>query len=303
MPLIENPASALVTRLTGVHLFGFDAAPCSQRVACALAEKGLRRLRTVRWNDTRPRQLVAPPGTYLFREVSLVRQEHLSAEYAAIQPNMVVPALVEDGRLYIESMDIIGYLDQTRPEPMLVPDDAARAALVHELIEQGKALHVSVRYVSFHWGLGRLGKLDAATEGRLRTLERDGSPEQLVAFYSGFNHDAIDAAEYLRHLRALEAGYAAQEARLAGDARTYLTGETFTMADILWCMKVMRIMECGYPFASRYPALSAWFERVRARPAFRAGVMRHHRFLHRLFRAKATMERWLGGGIARAAAS
>ncbi|MEQ8660038.1 MAG: glutathione S-transferase family protein [Gammaproteobacteria bacterium] len=303
MPRISNPPSPLVARLAGVHLFGFDAAPCSQRVACALAEKGLQRHRSVRWDDTRSATLTAPPGTYIFRQVSLIRQDHLSADYAAIQPNMVVPALVHDGQLHIESMDIVAYLDEIVPAPALMPQDPARAALVHELVDRGKALHVAVRYVSFHWGLGRLGKLNAATEARLRELERDGSPEQLVAFYSGFNHDSIDAAEYLRHLRALEDGYAAQEARLRSDGRPYLTGDTFTMADILWCMKVMRILECGYPFAARYPALAAWFERVRARPAFHDGVMRHHRGMHLVFRVKAAIERLLGRGIRRAAAA
>jgi len=303
MPKILAPESPLVARLAGLHLFGFDAAPCSQRVACALAEKGLRRHRSVRWNDPREATLTAPPGTYVFRRVSLIKQEHLTAAYAAVQPNMVVPALVDDGRLFIESMDIIDYLDERVPEPALMPREPRRAELVRTLIDEGKALHVSVRYVSFHWGLGRLGKLNAATEQRLRELERDGSPEQLAAFYAGFNRDAIDAREYLEHLRALEHGYAQQETRLRSDGRPFLTGDTFTMADIIWCMSVMRILECGYPFGARYPQLAAWFERVRARAAFRDGVMRHHRGMHHLFRFKAVLERWLGRGIDRAAAA
>lgn len=303
MPQIPAPDSPLVARLAGIHLFGFDAAPCSQRVACALAEKGLRRHRSVRWNDTRQASLTAPPGSYVFRQVSLIKQEHLTAEYAAIQPHMVVPALVDDGRLFIESMDIIDYLDERLPGSALMPHEPERAQLVRALIEQGKALHVSVRYVSFHWGLGRIGKLNAATEHRLQELERAGSPERLAAFYAGFNRDAIDAREYLAHLRALEDGYAEQEARLGADRRPYLTGESFTMADIIWCMNVMRILECGYPFGERYPQLSAWFERVRARPAFRDGVMRHHRGMHHLFRCKAALERWLGRGIKRVVAA
>ncbi len=303
MPQIPAPDSPLVARLAGIHLFGFDAAPCSQRVACALAEKGLRRHRSVCWDDARPATLTAPPGSYVFRQVSLIRQDHLTAGYAAIQPNMVVPALVDDGRLFIESMDIIEYLDERLPGPALTPREPQRAELVRALVDQGKALHVSVRYVSFHWGLGRLGKLNAATEQRLRELERAGSPEQLAAFYAGFNRDAIDAREYLAHLRALENGYAEQERRLHGDGRPYLSGDTFTMADIIWCMNVMRILECGYPFSARYPQLSAWFDRVRARPAFRDGVMRHHRGMHHLFRAKAALERWFGRGIRRAAAA
>ncbi len=43
MALIENPKSKLVPQLKGLHFFGFDGAPCSQRVSFALAEKGLNR--------------------------------------------------------------------------------------------------------------------------------------------------------------------------------------------------------------------------------------------------------------------
>jgi hypothetical protein len=46
MAIIENPPSSLVPQLQGVHMFGFDGAPCSQRVsfgwlrkACYAAKK------------------------------------------------------------------------------------------------------------------------------------------------------------------------------------------------------------------------------------------------------------------------
>jgi len=48
MPLIESSSSPLVPRLRGLHLFGFDGAPCSQRVSFTLAEKGVARARSVR---------------------------------------------------------------------------------------------------------------------------------------------------------------------------------------------------------------------------------------------------------------
>jgi glutathione S-transferase len=297
MALIEHPASPLVPRLRGVHLFGFDGAPCSQRVSFALAEKGLLRGATVAWASDATESLAARAGTYTFRPVSLVRQEHLSEAYAAIQPNMVVPALVHDGALHIESMDIIDYLDQRWPAHPLTPIEPDRARLCEELVELGKSLHVSVRYVSFRWGLKGLGKIDAAHELELRKLERSGSPEKLVEFYTRFNRDQIDAATYLEHLHALESGWGAQDARLAEDGRPFLTGDTFSKADIIWSIKVLRILECGYPFATRFPALHAWFGRVRARPGFRDGVMRSHRAMSLGFRAKAAIENLLGVGI------
>jgi glutathione S-transferase len=286
-----------VGKLRGVHLFGFDGAPCSQRVSFALAEKGLVRGDTVPWASDAPSTLVARDGSYTFRQVSLIRQEHLSDAYAAIQPNMVVPALVHDGALHVESMDIIDYLDTCWPANPLTPTEPDRRRLCEDLVTLGKSLHVSVRYVSFRWGLKGLGKIDAAHEAELRKLEREGSPEQLVAFYSRFNRDAIDADTYLQHLRALESGWGEQNARLAADGRPFLTGATFSKADIIWAIKVLRILECGYPFADHFPALDSWFRRVRERPAFRDGVMRRHRAMSLAFRAKAALENLLGLGI------
>lgn len=301
MPEVPNPPSPLVPNLEGVHFFGFDGAPCSQRVAFALAEKGLKRARRVRWDDAAPAACAAPENGYVWRPVSLIKKQHLSEAYAQIQPNMVVPALVHDGRLVIESMDIVRYVDETWPHNPLVPSEPARAALTEELVALGIRLHVSVRYVSFHWGLGRIGKIGREHEQTIERLERDGSPEQLAAFYARFNRDAIDEGTFLGHLQDLERGWAEQEARLA-DGRPFLTGDTFTKADIIWAIKVLRIFECGYPFARNFPHLDAWFGRIRRREGFRAGVMNHHRLMSHAFRVKAAVERLLGGGIARAAA-
>ena len=301
MPLIEYPSSPLVPKLRGLHLFGFDGAPCSQRVSFTFAEKGFKRAGRVRWNDNSPTACVAPPGAYVFRPVSLIKKEHLTPEYAALQPNMVVPVLVHDGRIVIESMDIVAYLDQLVATQALVPVEPQAAALMHELIELGKALHVSVRYVSFHWGLGRLGRIGRDDEARIAQLESTDSPEQLLAFYKRYNRDAIDEDTYLGHLRALEEGWGRQEARFVADDRPFLTGASLSRADILWAPMVLRIFECGYPFAARFPRLNAWFEQMRARPGFQTGVLAPNQTMHRVFRLKAAMERLLGGGLARVA--
>jgi glutathione S-transferase len=194
-------------------------------------------------------------------------------------------------------MDIVDYLDRTFPQPALMPADPERARLAMELIELGKTLHVSVRYVSFRWGLGRLGRIGAGHEEIIRRFEPADSPEQLYAFYSRYNRDTIDDTTFLDHLRRLESGWGAQELRLRGDGRPYLTGPDFSRADILWAVMIMRIFECGYPFAERFPALNQWFGRVRARPGFRAGVLGPNRAMHWLFRGKAALEKLLRGGI------
>lgn len=297
MPQLVHPKSPLVHQLRGLHLFHFEGAPCAQRVRFALAEKGLVRGKEVPWSSSAPNTRVAEPGTWVSRHVSLIKKHHLTEEYAAIQPHMVVPALVHDGRLYIESMDILAYLDEAWPENPLMPGDPEASRHARELVEWGKRLHVSVRYVSFRWGLGRLGKLGARAERALDALEVKDSPEKLMDFYRRYDRDEIEEETYREHLSALEEGYAHLDALLASDRRPFLTGDTFSPADIIWSIKVLRIHECGYPFQRSFPTLFAWYQRISQRRGFREGVMARHGTMSRAFRIKAAVENLLGRGL------
>ena len=93
-----------VRTFKGLHLYHFTFSNCSQRVRIALEEKGLR------WTS---------------HHLDLAANEHATPEYRTINPNGVVPTLVHDGRVYIESNDIISYLDEAFPEPPLTPTDTA----------------------------------------------------------------------------------------------------------------------------------------------------------------------------------
>lgn len=57
--------------------------------------------------------------------------EQLQPAYRRINPNAVVPALeLDDGAILTQSLAIIDYLDETRPEPPLLPADPVRKAQV-----------------------------------------------------------------------------------------------------------------------------------------------------------------------------
>jgi glutathione S-transferase len=297
MTVITQPKSKLIQELKGIHQFGFDGAPCSQRVSFALAEKGLIRNKKVHFMADSPEDLIAPEGQYILRNVSLPKRDHLSDDYAKIHPNLVVPALVHNGQLHIELMEIVEYLDKTWPDSPLIPTEPDRKQLCDDLVALGKQLHVSVRYTSFHWGLGSLAKMDAKTQAKVKKLENEDSPEHLYEFHSRFSQNKIEDQTFIEHLRALERGYSDQEARLKADNRLYLTGNTFSIADIIWSIKVQRLVECGYPFKKNYPHLSDWYKRVTQREGFKTGVAKNNRGMHYLFRFKAFLTNTFGNSI------
>jgi len=56
--------------------------------------------------------------------------EQLTAAYRVINPQALVPALEDNGRILTQSLAIIEYLDETHPNPPLLPKDLADRALV-----------------------------------------------------------------------------------------------------------------------------------------------------------------------------
>ena len=95
-----------------MKLYNYFRSSASYRVRIALALKGL---------------------DYDYIPVHLVKREHLDDAYAAVSPMRLVPVL-EDGELLLsQSLAIIEYLDETRPQPPLLPADAAGRARVRAL--------------------------------------------------------------------------------------------------------------------------------------------------------------------------
>lgn len=300
MPRIEQPKSAIPGQLQGLHLFHYDAAPCAQRVRFALGEKGLARGREEKFDSTTPSAVVGEPGKWVSRLISLPKKDHITPAYAAIHPNMVVPALVHDGVLYLESMDIIEYLDNAFGGARLVPVDQALREATMKRVEQAKVLHRSIRFVTFHWGLGRLAMLNPKERKHLTTLATQGSDEeQLVSFYDQYSTGAIPDATYFDHLGKLYSAFTELNAELE-DGRQFLMSDEVTIADPFWSMKILRLTECGYPVEEHHPALWAWYQRIYQRPSFQNEVMGKNRLTNRAFRAKARVESFFGKGLKQA---
>jgi maleylacetoacetate isomerase/maleylpyruvate isomerase len=95
-----------------MELFNYFRSSASYRVRIALALKGL---------------------DYDYRPVHIARGEHLQESYAAVSASRLVP-LLRDGELGLtQSLAICEYLDETHPQPPLLPADAAGRARVRAL--------------------------------------------------------------------------------------------------------------------------------------------------------------------------
>jgi maleylacetoacetate isomerase len=94
----------------GMKLYTYFRSSAAYRTRIALNLKGLP-------YDMVPVHLVKEGG------------HHKRPEYQAINPQMRVPSLVlDDGRVLLQSLAIIDYLDETHPKPPLLPADAVARA-------------------------------------------------------------------------------------------------------------------------------------------------------------------------------
>lgn len=72
---------------------------------------------------------------YDYVPVHLARGDHKKEPYASIAADTLVPMLEVDGQRLSQSMAIIEYLDETHPEPALLPHDALGRAKVRALAQ------------------------------------------------------------------------------------------------------------------------------------------------------------------------
>ncbi len=300
MPLVNDSKSTIVSNLKGLHLFHFDGAPCAQRVRFVLGEKGLKRGREVKFDADTQDATQGQDGHWVSRSVSLIKKENMTQSYAEIHPNMVVPALVHDGQLYLESMDIIEYLDQAFGGSPFVPIESPLRENTLALVQQAKELHLSLRYVSFRWSLGRLAMLNPKENQHLKTLAAQGKDEEnLVSFYDAYSNKGIPQSVFDEHLLKLYKAFTELDTQLSDD-RLFLMGDSISIADVFWSMKMLRLIETGYPFQELHPTLYQWYQRMYARPAFQNEVMAKNRTLNRVWRCKAAIERTFGKGLSKA---
>ncbi|NQU62957.1 MAG: glutathione S-transferase N-terminal domain-containing protein [SAR324 cluster bacterium] len=132
MPIIETTNQA-VKVFKGIHLYHFWLSSCSQRVRVVLAEKNLE------WVDHPV-------------DITPKAMEHATVEYQSIHPHGVVPALVHDGRVVIESIDIIDYLHDHFSDPRLKPASESGRRDMRKWMDRADAAQHSIKTLTrFRW--------------------------------------------------------------------------------------------------------------------------------------------------------
>jgi glutathione S-transferase len=235
-----------------LRLYHGSTSVCSIKVRVTLAEKALD------WE-----------GECL----DLMRGDQHRPEYATLNPNLVVPTLVHDGRVIIESTVIIEYLDDAFPAPPLMPSDPYRRACARLWMKKiDDYLHAACSTVTF------------ATANRKALLRLP--PAELEARFQRMPDQAYRERQRLAIAHGLDAPHVAtavrqhdkfiSEMEVALRDAPYLAGDAYTLADAAATPYVNRAEMIGMAtlWIGHRPHVAEWLARMRERPSFDESVTR-----------------------------
>ncbi len=229
-----------------LELYNFRQSTCSQKVRLCLAEKNLE------WVDKR---------------LDSRKQEHLQPEYLKLNPNAVVPTLVHDGNVILDSTVIMEYLEEVFPEiPLSPPDAVGRAKMRKWLRYFDEVATPSVRYPSFNQYLIRpFQRMDAAqfaAAAEKRPLRKH--------FYRRMGQNGFPQEDIDRALETLGQSMDRIEEALAAPGGPWIMGKRFTIVDAAYLPNIDRLDDLGFArmWEDGRPLLSDWYDRIRARPSY-----------------------------------
>ena len=236
----------------GLHLFHFRGSSCSQKTRIFLTEKG------VEWQS---------------RLVDLAAHENFTDWYLGINPRGLVPALVHDGDVHIESNDIMRYVDETFAGPQLFPRDEDSLAYVIQSAENEDNLHLHLRALTFRYRAPTemlvkdpqsLDVYEQAGSGQVAG-HADGRKVIEIEFWRKMAVDGIPTEQAIAAVAAFEPHFTELNARLG--KHEWLIPDGFSVLDIIWWISVHRVKFLGYPL-ERFPELDGWYASLAERPHF-----------------------------------
>ncbi len=244
--VIITPKNKSVEAYEGLHLFHGNISNCSMRVRMTLIEKGL---------------------SWTSHHIDLKKKENISDEYFGINPNGLVPTLIDNGVVHIESNDIIDYLDFKYPEPSLRSKD--KEAEMLEWLKLAASIHVpAIKPYVYATMIQKKVKKTAEEEKKYSELQKNKELKEFHARHSG--DSTLGGADIKKSITILEECFTKLDQTL--DGRVWIMGDRFTLADISWIPIHFVLVGCGYPF-KKFSNINRWSDECKDKPSFKEGVL------------------------------
>ena len=225
----------------GIHLLHFKGSACSQKLRIFL------NLKNIDWHS---------------HEINLIKQEQFSEWFLGINPRGLVPTLVDNGEVHIESNDIMMHLDEKFTNNKLYPDDKFDEIVSDLAFED--SLHHDLRRLTFRYIIPySLGKKDlkklSFKESYIGTIngKEDEQKERELLFWKNHYNNGITDDEVIESANKFKEIYTKFDNQL--QKYKYLKGHEFTIVDLAWYVSTKRLFTAGIPI-NKYENVKRWFD-------------------------------------------
>lgn len=220
--------------------------------------------------SVKARLALAEKGMTFDSKLLTLRGDQFDPAYMRLNPNAVVPTLIHDDRVIIELTIIMHYVDEAFAGEPLMPAEPlarARARMITKLVDEH--IHISCMTLTFATAnrahLSRMSAREMEAElAKAPDPARSEIKREVVE--QGLNSPLVRGA--LRHQQKLH-----DQIEAAMQLGPYLAGASYSLADAaatpyLWRLAQLKLA----PMWEHRPGVTAWYERMRARPSFRTAV-------------------------------
>jgi len=198
--------------------------------------------------------------------LNLQQGDQHKPDYLKLNPNGVIPTLVHDGNVIVESSIILGYLDEAFPDPPLMPvDPVLRARSRHWMKRVDDTLHAAIGVVTFATA-NRKVLIRKSAENLAAHFERIPDPayreRQRQSVEMGLAAPMVETA-----IRQYDKAVAQMEADL--DETEFLAGDAWSLADAALTPYINRSEMLGLEgLWENRPNVARWYAAMKARPTY-----------------------------------
>ena len=236
----------------GIHLLNYQFSACSMKTRIYLNLKNI---------------------PFKSHQINLSAGENFSQWFQGINPRSLVPDLIHDGDVHIESNDILQYLEGCFENNPLIPAD--KKMKVSELLSFEDNLHIDIRNITFRFMVPKLlnkGKKAKPKSNDKATLNGEADPldDANRNFWKEYEEFGIKDEDVTESLSKMNSALKNIDSILNGNE--YILGANLSVIDIAWFIYVTRIQHANYPLQERHPNVYEWYKRLYKNKKFKDEV-------------------------------
>ena len=235
----------------GINILHFQGSSCSQKLRIFLNEK------KIDWKSY---------------HIDLVKGDNFTKWFLGINPRGVVPVLVDDGEVYIESNDIIQHLDKKFQSNFLWPENLNEK--IKEFLEEENEIHFDLRnltmkFVAPTFLMKKKDKDIKNFESASNFVEglEDKEKNMQLEYHKNFiKNYGVTEESVLNSINVFKKKLTKIDKKLSENK--FIISEHITIVDIAWFVYLRRLETVGFSFKKNYPNLYKWFEELKKNKNF-----------------------------------